>query len=209
MRTIQIDVMGPEAPERFSQLGNMVRCHVYIDGRCCAFWTTNANYEALIYDKVFIRDGKSKDSADVVNTTNVFVEEVKPVEEIPKVIIATHYRACINCHSCIYRPMSEDYACANDNNCGMPIFNPENHSCGYFVDEECILRIDITIDGKEYSRTPFFLVRDRRNLLDADGMYNCNVDCLPYEIRHRLRDLLPEHGTVEKCRVIDVTKEYI
>lgn len=68
-RELQIDVKGPEPsnPE-------LIRCNIYVDGRCCAFWTTKSNYEALMYDKVFIRDGKTLDSANILNTTNVFVE---------------------------------------------------------------------------------------------------------------------------------------
>ena len=30
----------------------------------------------MLLDKVFIRDGKEKDSADVINTTNVFYEKI-------------------------------------------------------------------------------------------------------------------------------------
>ena len=45
-----------------------------IDGRDCRIYTSKSNYEALIYDGVFIRDGKCKDSANMINTTKVFVE---------------------------------------------------------------------------------------------------------------------------------------
>lgn len=69
-RTLQIDVIGPVEGTDF------VKCKLYADGRVCAFWTTQANYEALIFDKIFIRDGKSVDSAGVVNTTNTFIEEI-------------------------------------------------------------------------------------------------------------------------------------
>lgn len=70
-RELQIDVMGEEPQNK-----DLIRCKIYIDGRCCIFWTTKANYEALMYDKVFIRDGKTKDSANVLNTTNVFIEKI-------------------------------------------------------------------------------------------------------------------------------------
>jgi hypothetical protein len=68
-RELQIDVKGPVN-------GNpqLIECCIYIDGRCCTFWTTKSNYEALMYDGIFIRDGKERDSANVLNTTNVFVE---------------------------------------------------------------------------------------------------------------------------------------
>ncbi|MDR1883711.1 MAG: hypothetical protein LBR26_13145 [Prevotella sp.] len=68
-RELQIDVIDA-SPEI-----DLIRCHIYIDGRCCVFWTTRSNYEALMHDKVFIRDGKEKDSAGVINTTKVFREE--------------------------------------------------------------------------------------------------------------------------------------
>jgi len=57
-RTIQIDVIGPiEETE-------LMKCKLYVDGRVC-----------VIGEKVFIRDGKSVDSAGVINTTNTFVED--------------------------------------------------------------------------------------------------------------------------------------
>lgn len=68
-RTLQIDVLG-EAEESTS----LIKCNIYIDGRCCEFYTFKHNYEELIRDGVFIRDGKSKDSAGVLNTTHVFEE---------------------------------------------------------------------------------------------------------------------------------------
>ena len=71
-RSLQIDVLGEvkDAP-------GMIECNLYVDGRCCTIWTTKSNYEALLYDKVFIRDGKVRDSANILNTTNVFYEEIK------------------------------------------------------------------------------------------------------------------------------------
>lgn len=69
-RKLQIDMVG------FLDDVGMVKCKIYIDGRGCQFFTSKANYEALMYDKVFIRDGKTKDSAGVINTTNVFEELV-------------------------------------------------------------------------------------------------------------------------------------
>ena len=73
-RSLQIDVVTIGEDIKYS---DMVRCNLYIDGRCCTIWTTKSNYEALLYDKVFIRDGKQKDSANILNTTNVFYEETK------------------------------------------------------------------------------------------------------------------------------------
>lgn len=68
-RTLQIDVIGSVEGT------DMVKCKLYADGRVCMFWTTQSNYEALMFDKIFIRDGKSIDSAGVINTTNAFIEE--------------------------------------------------------------------------------------------------------------------------------------
>jgi hypothetical protein len=68
-RTLQIDVLGPlESNE------DIMECKIYIDGRCCRFYTSKANYEALMYDGIFLRNGKEKDSAGVINTTNTFIE---------------------------------------------------------------------------------------------------------------------------------------
>lgn len=68
-RTLQIDVIGPVEGT------DLVKCKLYVDGRVCMFWTTQSNYEALMFDKIFIRDGKTVDSAGVINTTNNFIEE--------------------------------------------------------------------------------------------------------------------------------------
>ena len=67
-RTLQIDVTG------FNKDIAMVECKVIIDGRSCFFYTSKANYEALTLDGVFIRDGKVKDSANILNTTRLFDE---------------------------------------------------------------------------------------------------------------------------------------
>lgn len=73
-RTLKIDVIGPVSAKDIQY--QLIECQIYIDGRYCMFWTTKANYEALMYDKVFIRDGKTKDSDGVLNTTNTFVEDL-------------------------------------------------------------------------------------------------------------------------------------
>lgn len=68
-RTMQIDVIGPvEATE-------LMKCKLYVDGRVCVIGMSQYDYEVLMREKVFIRDGKSVDSAGVINTTNTFVEE--------------------------------------------------------------------------------------------------------------------------------------
>jgi hypothetical protein len=46
-----------------------------VDGRDCRIYTSKSNYEALMFDGVFIRDGKEKDSANCINTTKVYLEQ--------------------------------------------------------------------------------------------------------------------------------------
>ena len=68
-RTIQIDVIGPiEETE-------LMKCKLNVDGRVCVIGMSRYDYEELMREKVFIRDGKSVDSAGVINTTNTFVED--------------------------------------------------------------------------------------------------------------------------------------
>jgi hypothetical protein len=69
-RTLQIDVLG------FVKDLAMVECKLIINGRAGIFYMSKSNYEAFKYDGVFIRDGKEKDSANVINTTHVFDERV-------------------------------------------------------------------------------------------------------------------------------------
>jgi len=68
-KRLQIDVKGfhEENP-------NLVELNLIVDGRNCLCYTSKANYKALMYDGFFIRDGKEKDSAGVLNTTKVFEE---------------------------------------------------------------------------------------------------------------------------------------
>jgi len=68
-RILQIDVKGPTKIDN-----NIIECVLSVDGRDCTFFTSRSNYEALMYDKVFIRDGKERDSAGILNTTNMFEE---------------------------------------------------------------------------------------------------------------------------------------
>lgn len=68
-RTLQIDVLGPtEEDER------IIECVLIADGRSCTFYTSRANYQALMLDDIFIRNGKEKDSSGILNTTSVFEE---------------------------------------------------------------------------------------------------------------------------------------
>jgi hypothetical protein len=69
-RKLQIDVKGPMEAD-----ANIIEMVLFVDGRACQFYTSKANYEALIYDGVFVRYGKEKDNANCINTTNVYVEQ--------------------------------------------------------------------------------------------------------------------------------------
>jgi hypothetical protein len=61
-RTIQIDVIGPiEETE-------LMKCKLYVDGRVCVIGMSLYDYEELMREKVFIRDGKSVDSAGHIVT---------------------------------------------------------------------------------------------------------------------------------------------
>lgn len=67
-RKLQIDVV------EFVDDLSMVECKLIIDGRAGLFYMSKSNYEAFMFDGLFIRDGKEKDSANVINTTHVFKE---------------------------------------------------------------------------------------------------------------------------------------
>ena len=55
-RTIQIDVIGPiEETE-------LMKCKLYVDGRVCVIGMSLYDYEELMREKVFIRDGTRGDS---------------------------------------------------------------------------------------------------------------------------------------------------
>ena len=68
-RTIQIDVIG------LIEETELMKCKLYVDGRVCVIGMSRYDYEELMREKVFIRDGKSVDSAGVINTTNTFIEK--------------------------------------------------------------------------------------------------------------------------------------
>lgn len=48
---------------------HIVECNLYTGDRCVKISMMKADYEALIRDGFFIRDGKAPDSAGVLNTT--------------------------------------------------------------------------------------------------------------------------------------------
>jgi hypothetical protein len=69
-RTLQIDVIGPIAGSK-----GIVGCKLYFDGKCLSFCISDIMYEELMKDGFFVRNGKERDSANVLNTSNVFVEQ--------------------------------------------------------------------------------------------------------------------------------------
>jgi len=68
-RILQIDVKGPTKIN-----SDIIECVLSVDGRDCTFFISRSDYEALMYEKVFIRDGMERDSAGILNTTNMFEE---------------------------------------------------------------------------------------------------------------------------------------
>lgn len=69
-KKLQIDVVG------FVEDLAMVECKLIVDGRAGLFYMSKSNYEAFKFDGFFIRDGKEKDSANIINTTHVFDERL-------------------------------------------------------------------------------------------------------------------------------------
>ena len=52
--------------------GNTVMCNMYTGVLCVRIAMSNRDYEELIRKGFFIRDGKTLDSANVLNTTEVY-----------------------------------------------------------------------------------------------------------------------------------------
>jgi hypothetical protein len=76
---LQIDVIDFTTAEKV----NYVACRLYTDKRMIRIVMTETAYNALVNDGFFIRDGDTKDSAGVWNTTRVFEErlhELTPTE---------------------------------------------------------------------------------------------------------------------------------
>lgn len=60
---MQIDVKQIDASKNFAT------CNLYTGERCVKIFMSVTDYENLLRDGFFIRDGKERDSADVLNTT--------------------------------------------------------------------------------------------------------------------------------------------
>jgi hypothetical protein len=65
MKGLQIDV-------KTTTDANTMRLNIYIDGTCYPAYISKEMYELMLEDGVFIRDGKTVDSANVINTTSMF-----------------------------------------------------------------------------------------------------------------------------------------
>ena len=50
-------------------------CKLYIDGNASVILMNKIDYERLLSDSFFVRDGKNRDSAGVLTTTNTFIEK--------------------------------------------------------------------------------------------------------------------------------------
>lgn len=64
---VQIDIKNVE--------NGTAKGYLYTGNRCVYIEMEEYEYKNLIRDGFFIRDGKSRDSANVLNTTNTFKEQ--------------------------------------------------------------------------------------------------------------------------------------
>lgn len=74
-KKIQINVVGKESTENVIKYNDLIKCNIYVNGRTCTFWTTEANHKALIFDGFFINDGITDTKTGIINTTSVYTEE--------------------------------------------------------------------------------------------------------------------------------------
>jgi hypothetical protein len=65
---IQLDIKN-------SDLDEFMKVNIYIDGSCYSAFMPELEYNRMLNDGCFIRDGKTLDSANVRNTTNMFYEK--------------------------------------------------------------------------------------------------------------------------------------
>lgn len=63
---VQIDVIKKDTEKE------IVHCHLYTGQRCVTIVMALWEYDNLVRDGFFIRDGKNRDSAGVLNTTNSY-----------------------------------------------------------------------------------------------------------------------------------------
>lgn len=73
-KNIRIKVMGRESSENVRVYDDLVRCDICVSGRTCTFWTTEANYNALVFDGLFKEAEDADESEEVICETSLFVE---------------------------------------------------------------------------------------------------------------------------------------
>ncbi|MCC6447066.1 MAG: hypothetical protein IT215_00060 [Chitinophagaceae bacterium] len=72
--TLQIDVLNFRSGANDSA-AKMVECNLYTGDRCVRMYLEPMDYKLLMNDGFFIRDGKTVDSAGVLNTTAEFIRK--------------------------------------------------------------------------------------------------------------------------------------
>jgi hypothetical protein len=68
-KRIQLDVVNISGKDDFKKL------NLYVDGYCYTAYLPAGEYALMLRDGVFIRDGKTVDSAGVLNTTETFYSD--------------------------------------------------------------------------------------------------------------------------------------
>ena len=68
---IQIDVIKINTEQTH------VQCNMYTEDNCVKIYMSITDYESLLADKFFVRDGKTVDSANVLNTSEVYYTKKK------------------------------------------------------------------------------------------------------------------------------------
>lgn len=66
-KSIQLDIKGP-----VDDIDGFTEGFLYFKGSAYQFFIPTPNYEELIKNGLFIRNGKTKDGANVINTTAVY-----------------------------------------------------------------------------------------------------------------------------------------
>lgn len=64
---LQIDVLGPIESSQY------MLCKLYVDGAATRILMHETDYDRLVREGFFVRDGRTKDSAGVLNTSRVYI----------------------------------------------------------------------------------------------------------------------------------------
>lgn len=73
-KNIRIKVTGRESSENIRAYDDLIKCEICVSGRTCTFWTTEANYKALVFDRLFKEAGNASESEEVICETGLFIE---------------------------------------------------------------------------------------------------------------------------------------